>query len=199
MSADGKIASVRRQASGWTSKADFDRLLALRVPADALMVGRGTLDADRMTLTVPDAARQPLRCIVTRRGVLDPEHPVFARDGGPIHVLVTGEGGVDGLPESVRVHRGHLRGFLEALGREHAVRRVHCEGGGELVRALAELDLVDEIHLTWAGHTMFGGREAPTVTGVPGDFLPASRAYELTHFEPRADDGECFLTWRRTR
>jgi len=198
ISADGKITTVERRASGWTSEADFGRLVELRKPADALLVGRGTLVADRMTMTVPGAARQPLRCVVSRSGRLDAGHPLFSRDGGAIHLLVNGDA-VPDVPDCVTVHRGGLRGFLETLERDHGVRHVHCEGGGELVLALAEEDLIDEIHLTWAGHTLFGGRDAPTVTGVPGDFLPASLHFELTHFEPRPDTGECFLSWRRTR
>ena len=71
-----------------------------------------------------------------------------------------------------------------------------CEGGGSLVRALAELDALDEINLTWAGHTLFGGEGAPTITGALGDHLPASLHFELTHFEP-LDNGECFLTYTR--
>jgi riboflavin biosynthesis pyrimidine reductase len=77
------------------------------------------------------------------------------------------------------------------------VATVHCEGGGELARSLFDLDLVDTIHLTWAGHHLFGGRGAPTITGLPGDFLPASRHFRLDHFEPRPDLGECFLSYRR--
>lgn len=198
ISADGKITGVARQPSGWTSEADFARLIELRKPAGALLVGRGTLATDRMTLTVPGADRQPLRCVVSRSGKLDAALPIFAREGGAIHLLITGDSEPD-VPDGVAVHRGGLRGFLEMLEREHGVRHVHCEGGGELVKALADDDLIDEIHLTWAGHTLFGGREAPTMTGVPGDFLPASRPYELVHFEPRPDAGECFLTWRRIR
>ena len=67
-----------------------------------------------------------------------------------------------------------------------------------MVRALAELDALDEIHLTWAGHTLLGGTEAPTITGPLGDHLPASLEFELTHFEP-LDNGECFLSYRRKR
>lgn len=198
ISADGKISGAQRQPSGWTSEADSARLIELRKPADALLVGRGTWEADRMTMTVPDSAKQPLRCIVSRNGKLDADHPIFSRDGGAIHLLVTGDAEPD-VPECVTVHRGGLKDFLEMLERDHGVHHVHCEGGGELVRAMAEEDLIDEIHLTWAGHTLFGGRNAPTVTGVPGDFLPASLQFELTHFEPRPDAGECFLTWRRIR
>ena len=62
----------------------------LRENADALMVGRGTLEADRMTMTVPGKSTQPLRCIVSRTGAIPPDHPLFHKAGGPIHLLVTG-------------------------------------------------------------------------------------------------------------
>jgi len=94
------------------------------------------------------------------------------------------------------VHAGSLASFLGELAAS-GIRHIHCEGGGELVRELAALDAIDEIHLTWAGHTIFGGRAAPTISGVPGDFLPASREYELVEFDPRPDLGECFLSYRR--
>ncbi len=196
ISADGKISGASRQPSGWTSEADSARLIALRRPADALLVGRGTLEADRMTMTVPGAKQQPLRCIVSRSGKLDEAHPIFTRDGGPIHLLVPGNAEPD-VPDCVTIHCGTLKDFLAMLVRDYAVRHIHCEGGGELVQALAEDDLIDEIHLTWAGHTLFSGRGAPTLTGVPGDFLPSSRAFDLTHFEPLANVGECFMTWKR--
>ena len=50
VSADGKITSVGKRPSGWTSKEDHARLMKLREGVDALLVGRGTLDADRMTM-----------------------------------------------------------------------------------------------------------------------------------------------------
>lgn len=191
LSADGKISSVAKRPSGWTSREDHARLLELRQGADALLVGRGTLEADRMTMKCEG---NPWRCVVSRSGGFDLEHPLFHTPGGPVHLLVT-EGTPPEIPGAT-VHTGSLAGFFELLA-ELGVRRVHCEGGGELVRELAELDVIDEIHLTWAGHTLFGGREAPTLSGVPGDFLPRSREFELTEFDPRPESGECFLSYRR--
>ena len=170
-SADGKISGAARQPSGWTSELDFARLIELRKPADALLVGRGTLATDRMTLTVPGTDRQPLRCVVSRNGKLDASLPVFTREGGAIHLLVTGDAAAD-VPPGVTVHRGGIREFLEMLETAHGVRHVHCEGGGELVKALADEDLIDEIHQTWAGHTLFGGREALTTPDVLWINLP---------------------------
>jgi riboflavin biosynthesis pyrimidine reductase len=191
ISADGKISSVAKQPSGWTSPDDRARLLQLRETAQALIVGRGTLDADRMTLKAPG---DPLRCVVSRTGKFDPAHPLFHTPGGPIHLLAT-EGTPPPIPGAT-AHTGTLAAFLGTLA-ALGVRHLHCEGGGQPARELAAMDALDEIHLTWAGHTLFGGRQAPTITGVPADFLPASREYELVEFDPRPDTGECFLSYRR--
>ena len=198
ISADGKISSSPPRPSGWTSHDDHARLLELRGNADAILVGRGTLDADRMTLTVPGKAEQPLRCIVSRSGKLDPAHPIFSKPGGEIHLLVTADFAGD-VDLKVTVHRQTLAGFLETLATEHHVRHLHCEGGGKLVRALAELDAIDEFHLTLAGHTLFGGFVASTATGIPMEFLPKSVAFEISGFDPRPATGECFLSYTRCR
>jgi riboflavin biosynthesis pyrimidine reductase len=191
LSADGKISSSARRPSGWTSEEDHARLLELRKGADALLVGRGTLETDRMTMKAPG---DPWRCVVSRTGRFDPAHPLFHTPGGPVHLLVT-EGAAP-MVSGVTVHTGSLAAFLETLAGA-GIGRVHCEGGGELVFALAELDAIDEIHLTWAGHVLFGGREAPSLGGGPGKFLPATREFELTEFQPRPANGECFLSYRR--
>jgi riboflavin biosynthesis pyrimidine reductase len=196
VSADGKISSVDRRPSGWTSREDHARLLNLRESADALIVGRGTLDADRMTLTVPGKPVQPLRCIVSRTGNLAADHPVFQKSGGPLHLLVTGDA-EPAPPSHVRLHRGTLAAFLETLATDLGVKRLHCEGGGSLIRSLAELDAIDEFHLTLAGHTLFGGAAAPTATGAPAEFLPRSLEFSISHFEPRPGSGECYLSYRR--
>lgn len=196
VSADGKISTTDGRPSGWTSREDHARLLELRKSADALMVGRGTLEADRMTLTVPGKSTQPLRCIVSRSGILPADLPVFRKPGGPIHLLVTGE--LCRAPDSaLTIHQGDLASFLETLASQCGVKHLHCEGGGGLIRALAELDAIDEFHLTLAGHTLFGGLDAPTATGLPSEFPPRSLGFFICHFEPRPELGECFLSYRR--
>lgn len=193
ISIDGKITSVAGLRSGWTSKADAARLHQLRENADALMVGRGTLVADSMTMQAP---QNPLRCIVSRSGSFDPEHPIFSTLGGQIHLL-----GTDKPPTAIAgttQHHQSLTDFLASLV-DLKVAQLHCEGGGSLVKALADLDFLDEIHLTWAGFNLFGGREAPGIAGSPSSFLPTTRQFELSHFEPRPDSGECFLSYFRQR
>ena len=202
ISADGKISSVAGIPSGWTSKADQARLLELRQNADALLVGRGTLESDRMTLTVPGKSLQPLRCVVSRSGKFDFSHPLFQKPGGAIHLLTTGEfpSETQECPfDRIAFHHRSLADFLETLALEHGVKSLHCEGGGQLIRALAGLDVIDEFHLTLAGHTLFGGLRAPTGTGIPAEFLEATRNFSISHFEPRPELGECFLSYTRAR
>lgn len=194
ISADGRITSAEGRPSGWTSEADHQRLLALRRGADALLVGRGTLEADRMTMKAPG---NPRRCVVSASGRFDPELPLFHSEGGPVHLLGTRE--APAAIAGTTPHHESLVEFLDGLHREHGVGRIHCEGGGTLVRELAELDLIDEIHLTWAGHRIFGGAGTPGVIGAADAFLPASRHYRLTHFEPREDLGEVFLSYARAQ
>lgn len=200
LSADGKISDAWSRPSGWTSPIDHARLLELRRGADALLVGHRTWLADRMTLCVPGTACQPLRCVVTRRGELDPAHPMFTTAGGDIHILCTEFVPRARHPEQVRFHAGSLASFLSTLYETHQVRRLHCEGGGTLVRELLRLDAVDTLHLTIAGHTIFGGTASPTATGFPTpEFLNMSAQFSLDSFEPNPTTGECFLTYRRIR
>ena len=52
ISADGKISTVNKDPSQFTSAQDHQRLLEIRKRADALLVGRTTLEADNMSMTL---------------------------------------------------------------------------------------------------------------------------------------------------
>ena len=196
ISADGKISSVGHRPSTWTSEVDLQRLKKLRRGKDALMVGRGTAETDRMTLTVE--GEKPLRCIVSRHGELSSKHPIFEAEGGPIHLLATeGHQGSEGqLSSKITIHEGSLTQFLETLSDKHGVKHLHCEGGGQLVQALADLDFIDDLHLTLAGHSLLGGMNSPTLTGVLGEHFGSAREFKLVEFQPIPEAGECFLSYR---
>ena len=196
ISADGKISSRDHRPSDWTSEKDFQLLRKLRCGADALLVGRGTVDTDRMTMRVEDQEIQPLRCIVSRHGEMQDDHPIFSTGGGDIHMLAT-EAYRGSQGDRLQVHEGSLADFLKTLREDLGVEHLHCEGGGQLIRALAELDAIDEFKLTWAGHTILGGKDSPTATGIPGEYLPQSCQYEIREFEADADTGECYLSFSR--
>lgn len=192
ISADGKISTKGKPPAHFTSKKDFERLLEIRKQADAILVGRGTFEADQMTMTAED--HHPWRCVISKSGNIDPKHPLFHSEGGPRHLIIAPEAEIADLPATI--HRGSLADFLEELQEDPSISTLLCEGGGSLVKELFELDVVDEINLTWAPHTLFGGKGAPTLTGLPGDFLPASRHYQLSKMEKHQDD-EVFLTYHK--
>jgi len=199
ISADGKIGTKQKDASKFTSQKDLERLWAIRMRADALMVGRGTLEADHMSMTIPEHChpdRQPLRLIISRQGQFDLSHKVFhTPHGGAIHLLGTEQAPSAEL-EGVTTHHQSLASFLTHCEQQLGIQTLLCEGGGELVRSLAELGVISEINLTIAGHTLIGGAEAPGILGNVMSHLPASQHFQITHFEP-LETGECFLTYQR--
>jgi 2,5-diamino-6-(ribosylamino)-4(3H)-pyrimidinone 5'-phosphate reductase len=195
ISGDGKISSSDHRPSGWTSEHDHARLIELRKNADAIIVGKGTLQSDHMSLTVQQSARQPLRCVVSRRGNLHGDEKIFSTPGGPIHLLCTES--IDHRWEGCAMHEGSLEKFLRTLHHDHHVKHVHCEGGGVLMRELLEIDCVNLLYLTWAAHTLFGGENAPTILGNHVNVFPATRHFALIDHSASPDSGEIFLTYSR--
>jgi dihydropteroate synthase len=54
ITADGKISTTEKSPSHFTSKKDLQRLMEIRTQADAILVGRGTLEADQMSMAMCD-------------------------------------------------------------------------------------------------------------------------------------------------
>jgi len=215
ITADGKVSTRRHTPSTFTSPRDKQRLLEIRATADAVMVGRNTLSADTMSMTLADRAlqakrrakglpSQPLRVIVSNRGNIDPTWKVFHARGSRRVVFSTTR-----MPESTRqallphcdLHLVDARSIpledvLSALRQIYDVRTLLCEGGPSLLRSLIEIDALDTLHLTVAP-VIFGGKKAPTLTGVDPDFLPSITHLKLESM--RVVDGECFLRYRTIR
>ena len=74
----------------------------------------------------------------------------------------------------------NFRLALRWLRAKWAVKRLLCEGGGELNDALFRAGLVDEINLTICPK-IFGGRAAPTIADGRGfQQLAGAAQFELT-------------------
>ena len=86
--------------------------------------------------------------------------------------------------------------MFKHLRAHYKVKRLVCEGGAALFRSLLAANLVDEINLTLCPR-IFGGEKAPTLTGLPGDFLPRTVSCKLVKME--VFGGECFLRYRLLR
>ena len=68
------------------------------------------------------------------------------------------------------------------------------EGGGEALRALAETDLIEEIEIEIFPQIL-GGAKTPTLTGLPGEFLPKPLDFRMTSM--KVIEGRCVATFRR--
>ncbi|MGA7124773.1 MAG: RibD family protein [Chthoniobacterales bacterium] len=206
---DGKVSTPGHTPAQFTSARDKKRLLQVRSENDAVIVARGTLETDRMALGLPDpalrvqrlhrgASEEPLRVIVSATGQISLDLPIFQNPGAPIVLYTTSK--IPALKrieleQRVTIHKAgqdqvDLNYVMSHLFSHYQVRTVVCEGGPTLVKSLAEVDLIDRIILTVAAK-LFGGKLAPTLTGLPGNFLPASRHFRLVNHE--IGDNEFYL------
>ena len=211
MTADGKVTTRDFAPVDFTSREDKLHLFRQRALADAVMIGHSTLKHDNVRLGLPDDLKEarlkrgqtpgPLRVIVSNAGRIDNELKIFQSDISPILIFSTKR-----MPKEVRaaladkavLHFSHQRDvdlveMLRILRRDYKVRRIACEGGPILFRSMLELGLVDELNLTIAPY-LFGGADAPTLTGLSKEFLPASVHCVMTDMRVAGD--ECFLTYR---
>ena len=214
MTADGKIASANRAVSSFGSRRDQAHLLQLRATADAVMAGARTTDSNPITLGPGPAkyrrlrlrhglAEFNLRIIVSRSGTVNPKAEVFQRRFSPIIILTTRRATASRLRElravatEVKICGTREINFPRALRwlrKKWGIRRLLCEGGGELNDALFRARVVDQLHLTVCPKIL-GGRTAPTIA----DGLGASslaQAAQLALVSARRHDDEMFFVYR---
>lgn len=217
MSADGKIATANRAVSSFGSKRDHQHLLELRATADAVMCGARTADLNPINLGPGPArfrrlrmrrglAEYNLRIIVTGSGSINPRSEIFKHRFSPIILLTTERATgsalrrLKTLADDVRVcgeSKVNFHTALRWLRAKWGVKRLLCEGGGELNDALFRADLVSELHLTVCPRIV-GGRDAPTI--ADGNGLPSlAAAAQLKLISSRRIGDEMFLVFRRTR
>jgi riboflavin-specific deaminase-like protein len=184
---DGKLAPANRNFAPFSSKRDQELLMELRTSADAVMAGARTVDLGpvdlgpggekyrRMRLK-QGLTEYNLRVVVSGSGSLDPQAKIFQHRFSPIIVLTTGRATLAHLrqlrkvADDVEVFGEEALDFREALGwlrEKWGVKRLLCEGGGELNAALFEQGVVDELYLTFSP-VIFGGRNAPTLADGDG-------------------------------
>lgn len=185
--ADGKLAPANRHFVPFGSRRDHDHLLELRAEADAVMSGARTVDLDRINLGPGPAkyrrmrvrnglAEYNLRIVVSGSGTLDPESEIFKHRFSPIIILTTGRASparlrrLHSLADEVKLCGETELDFAYALRwlrEKWKVKRLLCEGGGEINEALFRAGLVNEVHLTLCP-LIFGGRNAPTMADGHG-------------------------------
>jgi len=209
---DGKVTTKNYASVDFTSREDKAHLIRQRALGDAVLVGHGTIENDNVRLGIPreDLRKEriargqspyPIRVIVSNKGRINPKLKIFETDFAPIIIFSTTR-----MPRKTRdqlrekatlylsqARRVDLRWMLQELRYDYKVKQVACEGGPVLFRSLLEQGLVDQLNLTIAPF-LFGGKNAPTLTGVNFDFLPKSIRCSLKEMKIVGD--ECFLTYQ---
>lgn len=214
MTVDGKVTTRTLAPVDFTSREDKLHLFRQRALADAVLIGHTSLERDNVRLGLPaelqearikrGQSRCPLRVIISNKGKINDQLKVFQSDISPVIIFSTKQ--MSRKTQKALAHRATLHltdaehvdlaAMMETLRSKYNVRRLACEGGPILFRSLLERGFIDQLNLTIAPY-MFGGTEAPTLTGVSKNFLPAS--VHCTLIDIRTIGEECFLTYRIKR
>jgi riboflavin biosynthesis pyrimidine reductase len=160
---DGR-ATIDGRSGQIGSDTDTAMLVGLRTRFDAVMIGAGTMRAERYGRIVEDPAKRERRerlglppdallVIVSGRLDLPWDAPAFT-EGGPVLVFTTADEEPPAVTSALEVirHDGgiDLAEALRHLRRERGVRALLCEGGPRLHSELWAAGLVDELFLTVA-------------------------------------------------
>ena len=203
MTADGKIATANRDIHSFSSKRDLEHLYELRATADAVMCGARTVEISRSILGTGGEqfrkqrlehglAEYNLRVIVSGSGSINPQAEIFKKRFSPV-ILLTSERApkaklrqLCAVADEVKIcGRGEIdfRVAFRWLREKWGVKRLLCEGGGDLNDALFRAGLVDELHLTICPN-IFGGRQAPTIAeGAGFNRLAQAKSFQIKSFE----------------
>ncbi|MGH2922820.1 MAG: dihydrofolate reductase family protein [Solirubrobacterales bacterium] len=200
---DGR-AAIGGHSGPIGSGTDTEMLQRLRTRVDAVMIGAGTMRAERYGRMVSDPefrayreraelSHDPLAVIVSNRLELPWDASLFTDGGGGVVIFTASD---DEPPETatpvtcVRHSEGvDLAKALRWLRLERGIRSVLCEGGPTLHGRLREEGLADELFLTIA--PKLAGGEAPRILeGALPEVVELELAWLLE------SDGELFGRYR---
>lgn len=176
-SVDGR-AAFEGVSRGLSDAGDRQMFHGLREHVDAILVGTGTLRAERYGRLVRDPERrhrraasglrpEPLACIFSR-GDIPTDIPLFSEPAARVVVFTPAVLDTSGLAAEVEVihldpGEFTLTTMMRRLRSAFDVRSILCEGGPTLFGALLQEDLVDELFLSLSPK-LAGGGMAPGIT-----------------------------------
>lgn len=202
VSADDAIGRRGAARAAVTGARALRYAQALRARADAILVGRGTVEADdpELTCRLPGLeGRSPVRVILDSKAALTRNLKVFSgatptwimnerfEDGAVgdrvrrLHAPVAADGGLD------------LPAVLARLAGE-GITRLLVEGGARVARAFLQADLVDEALLFRSTRTL-GGNIVPALAGLPLAAIEDSGRFRRT--ERRSFGPDCMSRYER--
>ncbi|MGI8796327.1 MAG: bifunctional diaminohydroxyphosphoribosylaminopyrimidine deaminase/5-amino-6-(5-phosphoribosylamino)uracil reductase RibD [Acidimicrobiia bacterium] len=194
MSLDGRVAAAdgsSRWITGPEARADAHEL---RADSQAVVVGSGTVLADRPALTARDIERavehQPLRVLLDGRGRVPAAGPLFDPSLAPTIVLTSESADaaavdawraagakVETIPTAPGGSGVDLAAALELLG-SHGVLQAMVEGGPTVHAALVGAGLVDRV-VAYVAPTTLGRDARPAFDGLGPPTLADAARWQL--------------------
>ena len=220
MTADGKIADIKRSPARFasaTDKAHLEKQISL---VDGVLLGAGTLRAYGTTLPISNPhllqgrkqqnkPPQPVQIVCSRRAEIDPQLRFF-RQPVPRWLLTTTYGAKnwqekDGFEqiliadsEEISIKEKRARKNIDWIKAFEQLTQLNFKkiailGGGELVASLLANDLIDELWLTICP-VILGGVNSPTPVEGIGFLSKQVKKLELLSVE--TIEQEIFLHYR---
>jgi riboflavin biosynthesis pyrimidine reductase len=180
-------------------------LVGLRTRVDAVMIGAGTMRAERYGRVIGDAAKRerrveeglsedPLMVLVSGRLDLPWDAPLFTEGHGEILIATSSSEEPPATQTPVQVVRHpdgvDLTRLMAVLRAEHGVRALLCEGGPRLHGQLIDGGLVDELFVTHA--SKLAGGVGP---GLVSELAESERDLELGWLLVEDTAGELFARY----
>jgi riboflavin-specific deaminase-like protein len=201
---DGR-AAIAGRSGPIGSDTDTAMLAGLRTRFDAVMIGAGTMRAERYgpLPNTPERRQErerlglspdPLMVIVSGRLDLPWDATLFTDGGGEVVIFTASEADPPETATPVRIVRhDKFVNIVEALRQLHTefgIQALLCEGGPGLHNQLEGAGFVDDLFLTIA--PKLAGGDAPRI--IEGD-LPGIAELQLAWL--LEEDGELFTRYRR--
>jgi riboflavin-specific deaminase-like protein len=200
---DGK-ATIDWRTKGLSDELDRDLFHHLRTQADAVMVGAGTVRAERygrMTKTdelrdkraSEGLEREPLAVVVSGRLDLPPDLPLLQEPEQRVVIATAADTQLEGTAAQVEylTSGADLPLLMARLRQDYGVRSVLCEGGPTLNAHLLAAGLVDEFFVSLSPQ-LVGGEAALTI--VAGRELVEPVPLQLVWV--LEGNGTLFTRWR---
>jgi diaminohydroxyphosphoribosylaminopyrimidine deaminase/5-amino-6-(5-phosphoribosylamino)uracil reductase len=177
-SLDGRIATASGESRWITGPESRRHVHMLRATHDAVLIGRGTAQADDPMLDIRDLGlshANPLRVVLDSDLALSPTSRL-AQSAGQIPLWMCHRAGAKGLEnwsktpatliEMPATPSGlNLETVMQTLAAK-GLTRILVEGGGHLAASLVKANLVDRIEVFHAG-LLLGSKGTPALAALP--------------------------------
>jgi len=179
MTLDGKLATHTGSSRWISGKASRAVVHKVRGVVDAILVGRGTAEADDPLLTArPAGPRTALRIVLDSSASLSPtSRLVQSASGSSLLIAVTEsapanrcqrlqELGAEVFVLTGEDHPTQMQSLLAELGRRKLTNLL-VEGGAKVLGTLLDMRAIDEVH-AFIAPKLIGGQSAPSAIGGQG-------------------------------